>query len=79
MAQNPLASPSAAASQASKVVGALSGASGMDSIRPKNDARRTLDSLIGRNSQRSGMSRRIVAIRSPVRLRQCASWAHSFE
>ena len=83
MNQNPLASPFAAESHESIVIGAESGAAAdVDSIRPKNDASRTLPCLIGRNTQRSGMSaavRRIDAARSPVRALHASSFAHSAE
>ena len=55
MNQNPLASPLAAESHESIVIGDESGAaSDVVSMRPKKDASRTLPSLIGRNIQRSG-------------------------
>jgi hypothetical protein len=79
MNQNPLASPSAAESHASSVIGAgVDDAAGVESRSPNMETTRTFASLIGRKSQRSGMSaavRRIVAARSSVRVRQLSSSA----
>src|SRR6266511_152732 len=80
--QNPLASPSAAESHESRIIGAEIGAASevLDSISPRKEATRTLPSLIGRNHQRSGISasvRRIVAARSSVRFPQLSSLEQS--
>src|SRR6476646_5992916 len=83
MNQNPLASPFAAESHESIVIGdEIGAASDVVSIRPKKDASRTFPALIGRNIQRSGMSaavRLIEAARSSVRLLQASSFAHRSE
>ena len=83
MNHKPLASPLAAESHESTVIGDEIGAASEDeSMSPKKEASRTLPRLIGRKSQWSGMwaaVRRIDAARSSVRARQPASPAHSFE
>src|SRR6266508_3875232 len=85
LSQNPLASPSAAESHESRVVGAdsrgvASPASALESSKPKKVATRTLPSLIGRNNQRSGMRAAVFLIdaaRSSVRFAQLSSFAQS--
>ena len=81
--QNPLASPFAAESHESIVIGdEIGAASDVVSISPKKDASRTFPRSIGRNIQWSGMSaavRPIDAARSSVRLLQASSFAHRSE
>jgi len=78
--QRPLASPSAAESHMSMIIGPeATGAAELDSISPNHEKMRTFPFLIGRKNQRSGMStsgRCIDAVRSSVRVRQLSSRTH---
>src|SRR5919112_6871379 len=72
--QNPLASPSAAASHASSIIGpGVGDAAAVESRSPNTAMTRTFASLIGRKSQRWGIAavvRRLVAAGAAVRGRE---------